>query len=60
MADRKPKAKGIPPKPDKAAVEKAQHERFVKEAHAAGVEDELSESFDSVVGKVATAKKLPK
>jgi hypothetical protein len=57
MADREPKAKGIPPKPEKAALEKAQHERFVAEARAAGVGDELSESFDRVAEKIATAKK---
>lgn len=60
MADRKPKAASISPKPDKAAMEKAQHRRFVEGARAAGVDDALSEDFDRVAGKIATAKKPPK
>lgn len=58
MADPKPKARRIPPTPEeKAALEKAQHRRFVSEAHAVGVPDELSESFDEVAAKVAAPKK---
>lgn len=60
MADRKPKAEGVPPTPEKAALEKAQHRHFVEAAHAAGVGDELSEAFDKVAEKIATAKKPPK
>lgn len=57
MANRKPKAKGDPPKPEKAALEKAQHQHFVDAAHEAGVEDELSETFDQVAAKIATPKR---
>ena len=60
MADRKPKAKGVPPKPEKAALEKAQHQHFVESARAAGVEDQLSPEFDRVAETVAKAKKPPK
>jgi hypothetical protein len=51
MADRKPKAKGVPP--SKAAPpldQKPQRERFIEAAREAGVTDE---SFDKALTKVA-------
>ncbi len=60
MADRKPKAKSVSPKPEKAALEKAQHQHFVESARAAGVENRLSPDFDRVAETVARAKRPPK
>jgi hypothetical protein len=55
MADRKPKAKGVPP--SKAAPpldQKPQRERFIEAAKEAGVTDE---SFDKAIAKVAPTRK---
>lgn len=59
MADRKPKAKGVPPEPEKAAMEKPQRERFIEAAREAGVTDE---GFDKAIAKVAPTrtKSLPR
>lgn len=54
MADRKPKAKGVPPKPTEAPVEKPQRERFIEAAAEAGVTDE---GFNKALGKIAPARK---
>lgn len=53
MADTKPKARRIPPEPDKAAVEKPQKERFIEAAEQAGVTEE---SLEEAVRKVAPPK----
>lgn len=57
MADRKPKAKGVPPSkaaPDQPGkAEKPQRERFIEAAQEAGVTDE---SFEKALTKVAPAK----
>ena len=54
MADRKPKAKGVPPEPDKAAVEKPQRERFIDAAREAGV---TNETLDKAIEKLAPPKR---
>lgn len=54
MADRKPKAGSVPPKPKEAPLEKAQRERFIEAAEAAGVTDE---TFDKAMGKLVPAKR---
>lgn len=54
MADTKSKARRIPPKPDKAAVEKPQKERFIEAATEAGVTDE---SLEKAMRKVAPPKR---
>lgn len=58
MADRKPKAKSVPP--SKAAKakpepdERPQRERFIEAAQSAGVTDE---TFNKALSKVAPAKR---
>lgn len=54
MADRKPKAKGVPPSKGEAPVDqKPQSERFIEAAKEAGVTDE---GFDKAVRKIAPPK----
>ena len=55
MADRKSKAKGVPPATASPPVrEKPQSERFIEAAQEAGVTDE---AFDKALTKVAPPKK---
>lgn len=54
MADRKPKAKGVPPSTASPSVpEKPQSERFIEAAREAGVTDE---GFDRAMKKIAPSK----
>lgn len=57
MADPKPKAGRVPPKPKEAAVEKPQRERFIEAAREAGVTDE---KMEEAVRKIAPPKKRKK
>lgn len=58
MADRKSKAKGVPPttaSPDESdQAEKSQRERFIEAGIEAGV---TTEGFDKAVGKIAPPRK---
>ena len=53
MADTKPKAGRIPPKPKEAEVEKPQRQRFIDAAREAGVTDD---DLEKAVRKIAPAK----
>jgi len=58
MADRKPKAKGVPPRkaspPESREAEKPQRERFIEAAREAGVTDE---KLEAAVRKIAPPKR---